>query len=173
MKRITVKTILLSISILIVIALQSCLKTDDTPSRTAQDEQKEIDNAINNLTSKGFNIDTTALGVYYIMEKFAPDSLPLPKKGDTCSIIYTGYFFDGSIFDASYYHYTDSIWTFIYLETNLISGFNDGVALLRKGASAECIIPSDLAYGSTGSSGIPPYTPIAFSLKMRDLKPVK
>jgi len=167
----TMKTILLSLSVLGFITLQSCLNNNDIPSRTPETEQKEIKEAIQQLTSKGYNVDTTNLGVYYIMTKFAPDSLPLPQAGDTCSMIYTGFFLDGIIFDASYYHYADSTWEFKYLETNLIAGFNDGIALLRKGAAAEIIVPSNLAYGATGTNSIPPYTPLVFSLKMRNLMP--
>ncbi len=98
---------------------------------------------------------------------------PLPQPGDTCFLIYTGFFLDGTIFDSSGDYYLDSIWQFKYLELSLIPGFNNGIGLLNKGAEADIIIPSSLAYGSTGFGTIQPYMPLAFSLKMKDLKPVQ
>jgi FKBP-type peptidyl-prolyl cis-trans isomerase len=57
------------------------------------------------------------------------------------------------------------------LEESLIPGFYEGISILKKGAEADIIIPSGLAYGSYGNSGIPPYTPLLFTLKMKDLRP--
>ena len=57
------------------------------------------------------------------------------------------------------------------MEVNLIKGFNDGIAILNKGAEADIIIPSGLAYGASGYGGIAPYTPLVFSMEMRDLRP--
>jgi FKBP-type peptidyl-prolyl cis-trans isomerase len=147
----------------------SCNLNGDVTERTAATEQQELSKALANLAIANYDIDTTNLGVYYIMNKEGEG--PLPAKGDTCYLIYTGYFLDGTIFDSSGFYYQDSIWKFNYLDISLIPGFNDGIALLNKGAEADIIIPSSLAYGSTGYQDIPPYTPLVFSLKMRNLKP--
>jgi FKBP-type peptidyl-prolyl cis-trans isomerase len=96
---------------------------------------------------------------------------PFPQKSDTCFLIYTGFFLNGAIFDASIDHFKDSIWQFQYKEINLIPGFSNVIAVLNKGAAADVIIPSDLAYGATGTQGIRPYTSLVFSLEMRDLRP--
>jgi hypothetical protein len=47
----------------------SCLNTDDGTERTAAIEQQEINEVLTNLTTKGYNVDTTALGSYYVMNK--------------------------------------------------------------------------------------------------------
>ena len=164
------KTIALIITLAIPVFISSCVNTD-LPDRTAATEQQELDEAFAKLETKGYNIDTTDLGVYYIMNKVGTG--PLPQKSDTCYLIYTGFFLNGAIFDASAYHNQDSIWKFNYLEISLIPGFNDGVALLNKGAEADIIIPSEFAYGASGYQDIPPYTPLVFSMKMRDLRPTK
>jgi FKBP-type peptidyl-prolyl cis-trans isomerase len=44
--------------------------------------------------------------------------------------------------------------------------------MLNKGAQADILVPSDLAYGALGYGNIAPYTPLFFTLKMKDLKPV-
>ena len=167
----TVKLIALAIAILVPFFMNSCVGTNDIPERTAQTEQQELNQAISNLESAGYDVDTTDLGVFYVRNKQGTG--PLPQKGDTCYLIYTGFFLNGTIFDASSDYYPDSIWQFNYMEVNLIPGFNDGIALLNKDAEADIIVPSSLAYGATGYGAIPPYTPLAFSMKMRDLRPVQ
>jgi FKBP-type peptidyl-prolyl cis-trans isomerase FkpA len=164
----TIKSIALVISLSVMFS--SCVNTDET-ERTAETEQQELNEAIAKLEKANYNVDTTDLGVFYIMNKMGTGAYP--QKSDTCYLIYTGFFLNGVIFDASAYYFQDSIWKFNYLEVNLIPGFNDGIALLNKGAEADIIIPSNLAYGSSGYGEIPPYTPLVFSMKMRDLRPTQ
>ncbi|HCE57397.1 MAG TPA: hypothetical protein DER09_06215 [Prolixibacteraceae bacterium] len=149
--------------------LNACLNTEEVPVRTAADEQLELDEVVGNLIEKGYNVDTTALGSYYVINKTGEGEYP--KAGDTVSIIYTGFFLSGSIFDASYYYYNDSIWKFVFKSQSLISGFDEAISLLNKGAEADFIIPSELGYGAGGYSEIPAYTPLGFNLKMRDINP--
>ena len=158
--------IFISISFLIV----SCGNSIDAPPRTAQTEQNELDNAIASIEAQGFDVDTTESGLFYVIHKEGTG--PLPQAGDTCSLIYTGYFLNGVIFDSSGFYYPDSVWHFNHLEQSLIPGFNDGIGLLNKGAEADIIVPSSLAYGPNGNGNIQPYTPLFFSMIMRDLKPV-
>jgi FKBP-type peptidyl-prolyl cis-trans isomerase FkpA len=158
------------ILISIVILVSSCVNTD-LPERTAETEQQEIDEALANLRNAGYNIDTTKLGVYYVMNKFGTG--PYPQSSDTCFMIYTGFFLNGVIFDSSGLYYTDSIWKFNFRQVSLIPGFNDAIELLNKGAEADVIIPSELAYGIYGYGDIPPYTPLVFSMKMKDIRPKK
>lgn len=166
MKKIISPSVIL-ISILFFTA--SCNLNDDSPERTAATEQQELNEALAKLITANYDIDTTDLGVYYIMNKEGEG--PLPAQGDTCNLIYTGYFLNGTIFDSSGYYFQDSIWTFNFMEVSLIPGFNNGISLLNKGAEADIIIPSELAYGSSGYQDIPPYTPLVFSLKMKDIRP--
>ncbi len=166
----TIKLIAFALAISVLLILGSCIDTFDEPARTAQTEQQELNQSIANLEKAGYNVDTTELGVFYVMNKTGNGAFPV--AGDTCSLIYTGFFLDGTIFDTSGDYYQDSIWQFKFKEVTLISGFNDGIALLNKGAEADVIIPSKLAYGDNGYGAIPPFTPIVFSMKMRDLKPV-
>ena len=165
----TLKTVALGIIFSLPIFFISCVNVDDVPERTAETEQQELNEAIARLEKAKYDVDTTALGIYYIMNKQGTGVYP--QKSDTCNLIYTGFFLNGIIFDASIDHYKDSIWQLIYKEVSLIPGFDDGIALLNKGAEADIIIPSKLAYGSSGYQGIPPYSPILFSLKMKDVRP--
>lgn len=167
----TLKTIALAIIISLPIFFNSCVNVDDVPERTAETEQQELNDAIARLEKAKYDVDTTTLGIYYIMNKQGTGVFP--QKSDTCNLIYTGFFLNEVIFDASIDHYKDSIWQLLYKEVSLIPCFDDGIALLNKGAEANIIIPSKLAYGPSGYQSIPPYTPILFSLKMKDLRPKK
>ena len=53
----------------------------------------------------------------------------------------------------------------------VIKGWDEGIALLKKGSSAKLLIPSELAYGSRGAGGvIPPDTSLIFEVELVDFK---
>ncbi len=165
----TIKTV--AILFAFTFTITSCLTTGDDPEpRTPEMEQAEINQFLKNLEENGVDIDTTDLGVYYIIINEEGIGT-FPAEGDTCFMEYTGFFLDGTVFDTSHDHFPNGIWEFNYLEISLIPGFDDGIALLNKGAEIDMIIPSNLAYGA-GNEGIPPYTTLLFATKMHDLKPV-
>lgn len=154
---------------LVVFVAVSCKNDDDKVERTPEMEVEELNSALSSLTSMGYDIDTTDLGVYYIIHKEGTGLFP--NTGDTLFLNYTGYLLDGTIFDASEYYYADSIWQFVYKEIDLIPGFDDALAIMNKGTEMDIIIPSELAYGSVGNGIIPPYATIMFSAKLVDIKP--
>ena len=157
---------ILSVSVLLIV---SCLPFEEEEPRTLEIELEELELLISGLISKGYDIDTTELGVYYVV--YEEGSGPNPLEGDTLSIEYIGTFTDGSIFDASLDHWENGIWEFTYLEQQLIPGFDNALSVMKKGGEIDAIIPSSLAYGITGSGIIPPYTTLIFNLKLNDLKP--
>lgn len=165
----TIKNIASGVMMSIALFIVSC-NNNEIPDRTPQIEKNEITLAIASLEEAGYDVDTTESGMYYILQKEGTG--PLPQKGDTCLMIYNGFFLSGDMFDSSGLYYPDSIWQFRHLEVPIIPGFNEGVALLNKGAEADILVPSDLAYGAMGYGNIAPYTPLFFNLKMKDVKPL-
>jgi FKBP-type peptidyl-prolyl cis-trans isomerase len=149
--------------------LVSCLN-NDTEERTQKMEADELMHYLGNLVASGYNIDTTASGVYYI--KIDEGQGSFPKKGDTLSVTYAGYFIDGTLFGSSLLGTADSTMTFRYLENRMIKGFEDGISIMNKGSRYEFIIPSELAYGAEGEGAIPKYTTLIYVIKMVDIKPV-
>lgn len=147
----------------------SCINTEEEPERTAAIEQQEIDSTISRLEAKGYDVDTTALGSYYILGKTGTGAFP--QSGDTVKLIYTAFFLNGTIFDASYFYYTDSLFQVVFMKDPMITGFNEAISLLNTGAVADFIIPSELAYGPDGYQGVEPYTPLGFNIKMKEIKP--
>jgi FKBP-type peptidyl-prolyl cis-trans isomerase FkpA len=165
------KTVAISLTILIVLFTSSCLNgVDDNPAgRNPEKEQRELNEALAKLISEGWDIDTTAMGIYYIVHEEGEG--PLAQEGDSLSLEYVGYLLGGMIFDASSSHYEDGSWEFVFNTDELIPGFADGITLLNKGAIIDMIIPSQYAYGEKGQGPIEPFTTLLFTAKLHDLKP--
>ena len=83
------------------------------------------------------------------------------EPGDTVSVHYLGTLTDGTIFDASWNRgrpFTTQIGVGM-----VIQGWDQGIVGMREGGRRLLKIPSDLAYGETGSgSSIGPDTPLIF-----------
>lgn len=165
----TAKSILFLSLLITVVIVSSCQKGDDTEQRTLEMEMEELDSYLSDLVTEGFDIDTSDLGIYYVV--IAEGEGPLAQAGDSLSLEYTGSLLNGQIFDASAYHYADSTWDFVFKENQLIEGFDDGISLMNRGAEIDMIIPSELAYGPYGYGPIGPYTTLVFVTKMRDIIP--
>lgn len=167
----TLNSLALSLTAIILLNVTSCNNglDEEIPARTPEMEIAELNNLLSTIEENGFDIDTTDLGIYYIVHTEGEGALA--QIGDTLRLEYAAYFFDGKVLDASAYHYPDSIWEFIFIENQLISGFEDGILLMNKGAQLEMIIPSEHAYGATLYGGIEPYTPLIFAAKMHDINP--
>jgi FKBP-type peptidyl-prolyl cis-trans isomerase FkpA len=167
----TIKNIAFLIAIAFTFSLTSCIDDPEVPAvRTLAMEQAELQQIFDNIEESELTIETTELGIYYLVDTMGTG--PLVQAGDTCFIRYTGQFLDGTVFDASHFHQEnpDGVWELIFQEIPLIPGFDDGIALMNKGAKLDLIIPSEFAYG-LGTTSIPAYTPLIFSVEMVDLKP--
>ena len=150
----------------------SCLKGDDTNEPSAEEEQLNLKKYLENIITNKHDVDTTALGVYYVTLKEGTGAFP--KTGDTLTVGYAGYFPDGYMFDASSWHnQKDSTFNFVLGNPPLIKGWDDGMKVINKNATVQLIIPSDFAYGSTGGGVIPPYQTLVFVVIMKDIKPSK
>ncbi len=149
----------------------SCLNGNyDEADPTSQEEQAILKAYIDTLITSGHDVDTTALGVYYITLEEGEG--PLAKTGDTLTIGYSGYFTNGYLFESSqWYSSEDGTIEFVLGKEDMIDGWEDAMKVLNKDAKKQFIIPSDLAYGSFGAGNIPPYTTLVFVVKLVDLKP--
>lgn len=165
------KTVAIFLGLFSMIFISSCLdNVDDNPdSRNPEKEKRELDEALKSFIADGWDIDTTALGVFYIVHEEGVG--PLVQEGDSLSLEYNGYLLGGMIFDATSYHYEDRTWEFVFDASQLIPGFADGLLLMNEGAIIDMIIPSEYAYGEQGAGLIEPFTTIRFTVKLHDLIP--
>lgn len=115
--------------------------------------------------TKGFT--QTESGLFYKIEEKGNGEQP--QKGATVKVHYKGELLDGTVFDSSFKR--NQPIEFSLGVGQVIPGWDEGIALLEKGAKAEFIIPSDLAYGSAGAGGvIPPNATLKFTVELVDFK---
>jgi FKBP-type peptidyl-prolyl cis-trans isomerase len=108
-------------------------------------------------------------GLYFVPVTTVPAGVQA-MAGKTVSVLYTGRFMDGRVFDASALHGNKPI-DFVLGRGQVIAGWDEGIALMRKGEKAELFIPSALAYGPAGSRGsIPPNAVLRFEVELTDVK---
>lgn len=149
----------------------SCMnETDEYVPPTKAEEMSLLNEYLDTLENRGLDIDTTALGVYYVIDSIGNGIYA--SYGDTCTVKYIGSLIDGTLFDASAYHNTAGTFTFILGVDQMIDGWTDGMQVIDEGGEGYLIIPSELAYGSMGNSSIPPNTTLVFGVEMVEIKPL-
>jgi FKBP-type peptidyl-prolyl cis-trans isomerase len=90
-------------------------------------------------------------------------------QGAMVSVHYKGQLVDGQIFDSSYQRKQPI--DFQIGVGQVISGWDEGIQLLKVGDKARFVIPSDLAYGSRGAGGvIPPDATLIFDVELMNVK---
>jgi len=90
-------------------------------------------------------------------------------KGSKVSVHYKGQLVDGKVFDSSYDRKQPIDFTIGVGQ--VISGWDEGIQLLKVGDKARFVIPSNLAYGSQGAGGvIPPDATLIFDVELMDVK---
>lgn len=139
-----IRTGLLLISVLLL--LNSC--GDDEPLPTIADYV-----AANNLTTL-----KSVSGLEYIIEE--QGTTPNPTINSIVTIDYKGYLLNGEEFDSG-----EAV---TFNLNGLIRGWQEGLQYIGTGGKIVLLIPSELAYGSTGtrSGSIPPNTDIGFDITL-------
>ena len=108
-------------------------------------------------------METTASGLAYKVTKTGTGDTP--AKGSQVAVHYKGMLIDGTVFDSSYQR-NEPI-KFKLGVGQVISGWDEGISLLNKGATAKLVIPSHLAYGERGAGGvIPPGATLVFEVEL-------
>ena len=99
---------------------------------------------------------------YKIIQEGAGEQASAVKK---VSVHYKGELLDGTVFDSSYKRQQPI--DFVLGQGQVITGWDEGVSLLKVGDKARFLIPSDLAYGSRGAGGvIPPDATLLFDIEL-------
>jgi len=116
-----------------------------------------------NVFSQTGDTVTTTTGLKYIVLKKGTGKKS--KNGKAVEVHYTGWLTDGKKFDSS----LDRKETFEFTlgSSQVIKGWDEGLALMRTGDKYRFIIPPGLAYGEKGSGEvIPPNSTLIFDVEL-------
>jgi FKBP-type peptidyl-prolyl cis-trans isomerase len=101
-------------------------------------------------------------------EDSAPGTGPACKSGDTVKVHYTGTLMNGTKFDSS--RDRNEPFQFTLGRGEVIKGWDEGVVGMKKGGKRKLTIPSDKAYGPSGSPPkIPPNSPLIFDVELVEI----
>ncbi|MGL1888539.1 MAG: FKBP-type peptidyl-prolyl cis-trans isomerase [Reichenbachiella sp.] len=114
--------------------------------------------AVNGI--EGFQVTTS--GLHYVLGEDVDGEKPV--AGNKVEVHYTGYHFNGEKFDSSV-DIAESF-SFILGQEQVIAGWDEGIALLKKGQKATFYIPYESAYGILGYSNIGPYENLIFEVEL-------
>ena len=106
-------------------------------------------------------VTTTASGLQYEVVKEGTGRQP--KASDTVRCHYEGTLIDGTVFDSSYRRGMPAEFGL----RQVISGWTEGVQLMKEGSIFKFYIPYNLAYGERGAGAdIPPYAALIFTVEL-------
>lgn len=120
----------------------------------------------NYAKEKNLSVQKTESGLYYVVEK--PGTGENPKPGSQVTVHYKGYLLDGTVFDESYKR-GEPI-TFPLGVGQVIRGWDEGIALFKKGGKGKLLIPSPLAYGDRDGGPIPANSILIFDIELLEIK---
>lgn len=143
----------------IVSAFRTELRTKVKEKNKLEGEQFLADNA----TKEGVMVTESGLQ-YKIITEGSGES---PEVTNTVRVNYEGSLIDGTVFDSSF----EGGQPIEFPLNRVISGWTEGVQLMKEGATFEFYIPSELAYGENGAGGIiPPNATLIFKVELLEIK---
>lgn len=111
--------------------------------------------------AKKVGVITTASGLQY--EVLTEGTGRSPKATDTVRCHYHGTLIDGTVFDSSYRRNQPADFGL----NQVISGWTEGVQLMKEGAKYRFYLPYNLAYGERGAGAdIPPFAALIFDVEL-------
>jgi FKBP-type peptidyl-prolyl cis-trans isomerase FklB len=91
---------------------------------------------------------------------------PKPTANDKVKCHYAGSLIDGKVFESSY----NSGQPVVFGVGQVIRGWTEALQLMPTGSKWRLFIPSDMAYGDSGSGPIPPGSTLIFDVELIDIE---
>jgi peptidylprolyl isomerase len=110
---------------------------------------------------------TTSSGLRYV--DLVIGKGPMPKVGQTISVLYTGKLTDGKVFDSTSTRSNEPFETPIGVG-QVIKGWDEGMLTMRVGGERRLTIPPNLGYGSEAVGTIPANSTLIFDVKLLGIK---
>jgi FKBP-type peptidyl-prolyl cis-trans isomerase len=123
------------------------------------------------IENEKIDVTPTASGIYRIDIDSVNNVNKHVQRGDTIIVHYEGRFLNGKIFDST--KKRNEPFQFVYgTEWQVVKGLEEALGGMCEGDHALFIMPSELAFGKTGSSTgiIPPYTSVVFEVEVLEVK---
>ena len=123
------------------------------------EEKKMLDKYV---ADSAVSAELISNGMYYL--KLQAGNGLAPDSGRVALLNYRGSFLNGRCFD--FFYESQPFEYMVGQEDQLIKGLEIGVHRMREGEKAKFIIPSHLAFGSSGSSNeiVPPFTTVIYEV---------
>lgn len=138
------------------------------PEQSAVEDKAPVSDDANTQflaeNAKQPNIKTTASGLQYRIDKEGTGKQP--KVTDTVEVHYEGKLINDQVFDSSFARNEPAVFGL----NQVISGWTEGLQLMKEGAEYTFFIPSNLAYGAQGMGPIPPNSTLIFKVKLIKVK---
>lgn len=92
----------------------------------------------------------------------------LPQKGQEVSALYKGTLINGDVFDSN--ESKENPFKFVIGQGQVIKGWDEGFASMKRGEKAILQIGPDYAYGKSGSGKIPANATLIFEVELLDFQ---
>jgi FKBP-type peptidyl-prolyl cis-trans isomerase FkpA len=149
----------------VVVVLLTTLVSCNPANKYEEEEKSQIQTYLKSNPNQVFELKPS--GLYYLEVLAGTGRAPVIH--DTAYIKYTGKFLDGIVFDTNVGK-TDTL-SFPVNEGWMIEGMDEAITYMKQGGKSTVLIPSSLAYGTTGYYIIPGYTSLLFEIELVRVKP--
>ena len=160
---IMLKSRILLVLFLIVVAFSACRKQVDSEPQLSTERQTMKDDSliVDFIAKKNIVAIKHSSGLYYqIINQGAG---VIPTLTSNVSVNYEGRLLNGNVFDKS-------TATATFPLNRLIVGWQIGIPLIKKGGNIRLIVPSALAYGNNSpGAGIPKNAVLDFTIDLIDV----
>ena len=131
------------------------------PAARMQAEARQ--HMIRNARQPGVQVTTS--GLHY--EVMRAGTGPSPEPADSVLVHYEGKLASGEVFDSSIARGEPAQFRL----GQVITGWAEGLQLMKQGGKTRFTIPPDLGYGPGGTSNIPPHAVLIFEVELLEVLP--